>query len=45
MSVVLFARRIETLAPAEAWNAHRHESLVLVDVRQRSEWCSGVVLG
>jgi rhodanese-related sulfurtransferase len=45
MSAVLFGRRIETLAPAEAWNAHRQKGLVLVDVRQRSEWCSGVVLG
>jgi hydroxyacylglutathione hydrolase len=45
MNAVLFGRRIETLAPAEAWNAHRHKSLVLVDVRQRSEWYSGVVIG
>ena len=34
MSAVLFGHRIETLAPAEAWNAHRQTSLVLVDVRQ-----------
>jgi hypothetical protein len=29
MSVMLFARRIKTLAPAEAWNARRQKSLVL----------------
>ncbi len=45
MSAVLFGHRIKTLTPAETWSAHRQSSVVLVDVRQRSEWCSGVVLG
>lgn len=42
---MLFARKIKTLAPAEAWEAHQRSDLVLVDVRQRPEWRSGVVSG
>ncbi len=45
MSVTLFARKIKTLAPVEAWEAHQRSDLVLVDVRQRPEWRSGVVPG
>ncbi len=45
MSVMLFARKIKTLIPAEAWEAHERNDLVLVDVRERPEWRSGVVSG
>jgi Rhodanese-like domain len=45
MSVMLFARKIKTLTPAEAWEAHQRNDLVLVDVRERPEWRSGVVSG
>jgi rhodanese-related sulfurtransferase len=45
MSIVLFARKTKTLAPAEAGQAHRDGDLVLVDVRQSQEWRSGVVPG
>ena len=45
MSVMLFARKIKTLTPAEAWEAHQRNDLVLVDVRERPEWRSGVVCG
>ena len=44
-SVVLFARKITTLPPTETWEAHHRNDLVLVDVRQRQEWRSGVVAG
>lgn len=42
---MLFARRIKTLPPTEAWEAHRRKELVLVDVRERPEWRAGVVSG
>jgi len=45
MSVMLFTRRIKALTPTETWEAHRRDGLVLVDVRQRREWRSGVVSG
>ena len=45
MSVMLFAHKIKTLTPAEAWEAHQRNDLVLVDVRERPEWRSGVVSG
>jgi rhodanese-related sulfurtransferase len=45
MSAMQLARKIKTLAPAEAWEAHQRNDLVLVDVRQRGEWRSGVVSG
>jgi rhodanese-related sulfurtransferase len=45
LTVVLFARRIKTLPPTEAWDAHNRNELVLVDVRERPEWRSGVVAG
>jgi rhodanese-related sulfurtransferase len=45
MSAVLFARKIKTLPPVEAWEAYHRNDLVLVDVRERPEWRSGVVTG
>ena len=42
---MLFGRRITTLPPTETWEAHNRNGLVLVDVRQRPEWRSGVVSG
>ncbi len=45
MTVVLFARKVKTLSPTEAWEAHHRDDLVLVDVRQRGEWRSGVASG
>ena len=44
-SVMLFARKLRTLTPTETWDAHRREEVVLVDVRQRPEWRSGVIAG
>jgi rhodanese-related sulfurtransferase len=41
----LFARKIRTLPPTEAWEAHHCNDLVLVDVRERPEWRTGVVTG
>ena len=41
----LLARKVRTLQPTEAWEAHHHDELVLVDVRERGEWRSGVVTG
>lgn len=40
---MLFAWKIPALEPAEAWAAHQRNDLVLVDVRERPEWRSGVV--
>jgi len=42
---MLFGRKTEMLSPAEAWEAHERNDLVLVDVRERPEWRSGVVPG
>ena len=42
---MLFKRKITTLSPSEAWEAHQRKDLVLVDVRQQPEWRSGVVSG
>ena len=44
---MLFARKskIRSLPPTEAWEAHQRNDLVLVDVRERPEWRSGVVSG
>jgi rhodanese-related sulfurtransferase len=42
---MLFARKIPTLPPNETREAHQRNELVLVDVRQRQEWRSGVVAG
>ena len=42
---MLFARKITTLDPAEAWAAQQRNELVLVDVRERPEWRSGTVPG
>ena len=44
-NVMLFARKIPVLPPSETWEAHQRNDLVLVDVRQRPEWRSGVVSG
>ena len=41
----LSARKVRTLPPTEAWEAHHRDELVLVDVRERPEWRSGVVTG
>jgi len=40
-----FSLKTRTLAPSETWEAHQRNELVLVDVRQRGEWRSGVVSG
>jgi rhodanese-related sulfurtransferase len=45
LTVVLFASKIKTLPPTEAWEAHHRNDLVLVDIRERPEWRSGVVTG
>jgi len=42
---MLFVRKITTLPPNETWEAHQRHDLVLVDVRQRQEWQSGVIAG
>lgn len=42
---MLFTRKIRTLSPSETWEAHQRNDLVLVDVRQRPEWRSGVASG
>ncbi|HME04985.1 MAG TPA: rhodanese-like domain-containing protein [Solirubrobacteraceae bacterium] len=42
---MLLARKIERLSPAEAWEAHRRNELVLVDVREQRELRSGVASG
>ncbi len=42
---MLFTRKITMLSPSETWEAHQRNDLVLVDVRQRPEWRSGVVSG
>ncbi|HEY4896091.1 MAG TPA: rhodanese-like domain-containing protein [Solirubrobacteraceae bacterium] len=44
-NVMLFTRKITMLSPSETWEAHQRNDLVLVDVRQRPEWRSGVVSG
>jgi rhodanese-related sulfurtransferase len=43
--VMLFGRKIPVLPPSETWEAYQRSDLVLVDVRQRPEWRSGVVSG
>ena len=45
MSAGLFGRRARAIAPAEAWDAHRAGTLIIIDVRQPQEWGSGVVPG
>jgi len=42
---MLFKRKITTLSPSEAWEAHQRKDVLLVDVRQQPEWRAGVVSG
>ena len=42
---MLLMRKITTLSPLETWEAQERNDLVLVDVRQRPEWRSGVASG
>ena len=41
----LFGGRAGSIEPADAWEAQRAGTLVIVDVRQPQEWGSGVVPG
>ena len=41
----LFGARVRSVAPAEAWDAQRAGTLLIVDVRQPPEWRSGFVPG
>jgi rhodanese-related sulfurtransferase len=43
--MALFRQRTRLLDPADAWEGQRVGTLVIVDVRQRREWNSGVVPG